>query len=132
MSLADTSGWFVVYGEHRTTDTDYIADTIRTIYDVKIGPGEIRRVNINAAPQSIDGFRTLRDVGIGTYQVFQETYHHETYQRVHPRGPKSDYKWRLYALHRAQEAGVDDVAIGALFGLYDWKFEVMGLVVPCH
>jgi 2-iminoacetate synthase len=72
----------------------------------------------------------LKEIGIGTYQVFQETYHHATYSRVHPRGIKANYRWRLYALHRAQEAGVDDVAIGALFGLYDWKFEVMGLL--CH
>ncbi|NQU25816.1 MAG: [FeFe] hydrogenase H-cluster radical SAM maturase HydG, partial [Candidatus Nealsonbacteria bacterium] len=64
----------------------------------------------------------------GTFQVFQETYHHATYRKVHPRGIKADYRWRLYALHRAQDAGLDDVAIGALFGLYDWKFEVMGLL----
>ena len=73
----------------------------------------------------------LRDVGIGTYQIFQETYSHRAYKSVHPAGTlKSNYKWRLYALHRALEAGVDDIAIGALFGLYDWRFEVMGLL--CH
>ncbi|MFH1845061.1 MAG: [FeFe] hydrogenase H-cluster radical SAM maturase HydG, partial [bacterium] len=93
-----------------------------------VGNGEIRRVNVNAAPLSLAQYGILRDVGIGTYQVFQETYHHATYQQVHPRGHKANYRWRLYALHRAQEAGVDDVAIGALFGLYDWKFEVMGLL----
>jgi len=120
----------VVYGEHHLSDTDYIADTINTIYDTKVGSGEIRRVNINAAPQSIDNFKILKDIGIGTYQVFQETYHHAMYRKLHPRGIKSDYRWRLYALHRAQEAGIDDVGIGALFGLYDWKFEVMGLL--CH
>jgi 2-iminoacetate synthase len=118
----------VVYGEHPESDVGYIADTIRTVYDTKVGRGEIRRVNINAAPQSVENFRILKDVGIGTYQVFQETYHHETYRKVHPRGIKADYAWRLYALHRAQEAGVDDVAIGALFGLYDWRFEVLGLL----
>jgi len=118
----------VVYGEHPQTDIDYIADTIRIIYDTRVKNGEIRRVNINASPQSIENFKLLRKIGIGTFQVFQETYHHETYKKMHPRGIKSNYQWRLYALHRAQEAGVDDVAIGALFGLYDWKFEVMGLL----
>jgi len=109
----------VVYGEHPDTGVDYIAGTIQKVYDTKVNHGEIRRVNINAAPQSVENYRVLKDIGIGTYQVFQETYHHETYRRVHPRGIKANYDWRLYALHRAQEAGVDDVAIGALFGLYD-------------
>jgi 2-iminoacetate synthase len=118
----------VVYGEHPSSGVDYIANTIRAIYDTRVGRGEIRRVNINAAPMSMDDLRTLKEIGIGTYQVFQETYHHATYRKVHPNGIKANYRWRLYALHRAQEAGVDDVAIGALFGLYDWKFEVMGLL----
>lgn len=118
----------VVYGEHPDSDIDYIADTVRTIYDTRVGNGEIRRVNINGPPQSIANYKVLKEIGIGTYQVFQETYHHATYRRVHPGGIKAHYQWRLYALHRAQEAGVDDVAIGALFGLYDWKFEVMGLL----
>jgi len=118
----------VVYGEHPRSGVEYVEATIRAIYDTKLGRGEIRRVNVNAAPMRIDQLRRLKEVGIGTYQVFQETYHHATYRKVHPRGPKADYRWRLYALHRAQEAGVDDVAIGALFGLYDWRFEVMGLL----
>jgi 2-iminoacetate synthase len=122
-----------VYGEHPLSDVHYIADTIGAMYDVTVktknGFGQIRRVNINAAPMSISDLDTLKEVGIGTYQVFQETYHHETYRCIHPAGTlKSDYRWRLYALHRAIEAGVDDVAIGALFGLYDWRFEVMGLL----
>jgi len=120
----------VVYGEHPVSDVNYIADTIRTIYDVKVkarkGIGEIRRVNVNAAPMSVEDLRILKDVGVGTYQVFQETYHHKTYSEVHPAGTlKANYQWRLYSMHRALEAGIDDVAIGALFGLYDWKFEVM-------
>ena len=118
----------MVYGEHPSSAVDYMADTIRAVYETKVGNGEIRRVNINAAPQSIASLKILRDVGIGTFQVFQETYHHRTYEKVHPGGIKANYQWRLYALHRAQEAGVDDVAIGALFGLYDWKFEVLGLL----
>lgn len=118
----------LVYGEHPSSDVRYIAETLKVTYETKLGNGEIRRCNINAAPMSIEDLRTLKKVGIGTFQVFQETYHRETYRRIHPRGIKADYRWRLYALHRSMEAGVDDVGIGALFGLYDWKYEVMGLL----
>ena len=118
----------LVYGEHPEYTPEYIADNVRTVYDVKFGQGEIRRVNINAAPFDIDGFRTIKESGIGTFQVFQETYHPETYARYHPRGKKANYNYRLTALDRAQEAGLDDVGIGALFGLHDWRFEVMALV----
>jgi len=89
----------------------------------------IRRVNVNAAPLSVENLRRLKDVGIGTYQVFQETYHRPTYENYHPQGTlKGHYLWRLYSMHRALEAGIDDVGIGALFGLYDWKYEVMALL----
>ncbi|MCX6284385.1 MAG: [FeFe] hydrogenase H-cluster radical SAM maturase HydG [Bacteroidetes bacterium] len=118
----------LVYGEHPTYDARFIAETVRIVYSVHSGPGEIRRVNINAAPMDIDGFRIIKDSKIGTYQVFQETYHEETYAKVHLGGIKRNYEWRLTALDRAQEAGIDDVGIGALFGLYDWRFEVLGLV----
>lgn len=123
----------VVYGEHPRSDADYIARTIETIYGVRKkarrGFGEIRRVNINAAPMSIADLKKLWNVGIGTYQVFQETYHKPTYAGLHPANTiKGNYRWRLYALHRAMEAGIDDLAIGALFGLYNWRFEVMGLL----
>ncbi|MFP4367591.1 MAG: [FeFe] hydrogenase H-cluster radical SAM maturase HydG [Bacteroidales bacterium] len=118
----------LVYGEHPAYDANYIAHTVKTVYSVKKGNGEIRRVNINAAPLDIDGFRIVKDAGIGTYQVFQETYHHDTYRKFHLGGKKMDYEYRLTALDRAQEAGIDDVGIGALFGLYDWRFEVLGLV----
>lgn len=118
----------VVYGEHPLSDANYMADTIRTIYETKVGNGKIRRVNVNAAPMSIEKYKILKETGIGTYQIFQETYHHQTYKSVHPAGIKSNYRWRLYAPHRAQEAGIDDVAIGVLFGLYDWRFEVLGLL----
>lgn len=118
----------LVYGEHPRYDANFIADTVRTVYSVKSGPGEIRRVNINAAPLDIDGFRIVKDARIGTYQIFQETYHRETYEKVHLGGKKRNYDWRLTGLDRAQEAGIDDVGIGALFGLYDWRFEVMSLV----
>lgn len=119
----------LVYGEHPMYDADFIVETIKTTYETKTGNGEIRRVNINAAPMDVEGYRKLKDAGIGTFQIFQETYHHETYAKIHPKGDmKSDYQWRLYGLDRALEAGIDDVGIGALFGLYDWKFEVMGLL----
>lgn len=122
----------VVYGEHPLSDADYMADSIKTVYGVrgkaKNGYGNIRRVNVNAAPMSISDLRKLQEVGIGTYQVFQETYNHALYEKLHPAGPKSNYLWRLYSLHRAFDAGIDDVAIGALFGLYNWRFEVMALM----
>ncbi len=123
----------VVYGEHPTTDVNYIAATLQAIAEVKVktrcGWGQIRRCNVNAAPMSIEELAMLNDVGIGTFQVFQETYHRPTYERLHPAGTiKGDYLWRLYAMHRAMEAGIDDVGIGPLFGLYDWRFEVMALL----
>lgn len=123
----------VVYGEHPLTDVDYIADTVQALYSVKVktkkGYGQIRRANLNIPPFAIDDLKRLHQVGIGTYQVFQETYHRPTYEALHPRGTiKGDYHWRLYTMHRALEAGIDDVGIGALFGLYDWRFEVLGLL----
>lgn len=122
----------LVCGEHPKTSADYISESIRTIYSTKVktrkGEGQIRRININAAPMPVKELQKLWKAGIGTYQVFQETYHHDTYTKVHPSSLKSNYKWRLYALHRAFDAGIDDVAIGALFGLYEWKFEVMGML----
>lgn len=125
----------MVYGEHPRSGVDYMIDTIKAVYDQEyISPksgrmSSIRRVNINAAPMSVGDLKRLNETGIGTYQVFQETYHRETYEKVHPQGTlKGDYQWRLYALHRAMEAGIDDVAIGALFGLSDWRYDVLGLV----
>jgi 2-iminoacetate synthase len=119
----------VVYGEHPVSDVDFMCRTIEKIYATKNGRGEIRRVNVNAAPLTVEEYRRLKEIGIGTYQVFQETYHHETYRKMHPANTlKSSYLWRLLALHRAQEAEIDDVAIGVLFGLYDWRFEVLGLL----
>lgn len=119
----------LVYGEHPDYDADFISETITTVYKTKSGNGEIRRVNINAAPMEVEDYKKLHDVGIGTFQIFQETYHHDTYAEVHPRGDiKADYQWRLYGLDRAMQAGIDDVGIGVLFGLYHWKFEVLGLL----
>lgn len=118
----------LVFGEHPKYNPQFIADTVRNVYQVKHGNGEIRRVNINAAPLDVEGFRVVKDAGIGTYQVFQETYNRDAYLKVHLGGKKRDYDWRITALDRAQEAGIDDVGIGALLGLYDWRFEVMGLL----
>lgn len=124
----------VVYGEHPRTDAEYIAQTMQTIYDVKVktrkGIGQIRRLNVNAAPMSIEDLRILKEAGLGTYQVFQETYHQSTYKKLHPANTiKGNYLWRLYSMHRAMDAGIDDVGLGVLFGLYDWKYEVMGLLL---
>lgn len=119
----------LVFGEHPDYTPEFMADTVRTVYSVKKGKGEIRRVNINAAPLDHAGFKTIKDSGIGTYQIFQETYNHAMYQECHPsQTHKGDYLWRLDGLSRAFESGCDDMGIGALFGLYDWRFEVLGLI----
>ena len=119
----------LVFGEHPKYNAEFIAKTVRDSYKIKCGNGEIRRVNINAAPLSVEDFRTVKESGIGTFQIFQETYHHETYEKVHPKETcKGDYLYRLDGLTRAFEAGCDDMGIGALFGLYDWRFEVLGLI----
>jgi 2-iminoacetate synthase len=117
-------------GEHPTRSSlDYFMEAIETAYSVKTEHGgEIRRINVELAPLEVDGFKRLKKTGIGTYLLFQETYHHETYKKMHPAGPKKDYAHRLTAMHRAQEGGINDVGMGALFGLYDYKFEVLGLL----
>lgn len=106
----------------------YILDSIKTIYSVQREHGEIRRVNVNIAPLDAEEFKLLKAEGIGTYQLFQETYHRETYKKVHLGGKKRDYNWRVWALHRAMEAGIDDVGIGVLFGLFDYRFEILAMM----
>ena len=106
----------------------YILDSIKTIYSAKSEHGEIRRVNVNIAPLDTNEFKLLKAEGIGTYQLFQETYHRETYNNVHLGGKKRDYNWRVWALHRAMEAGIDDVGIGVLFGLFDYRFEILAMM----
>lgn len=119
----------LVYGEHPKYTPEFIAHTVEVAYSTKVGHGEIRRVNINAAPLDIEGYKIVKAAGIGTFQVFQETYHKNTYARFHPADTqKGDYLWRLNAMDRAFEGGIDDMGIGALFGLGDWRFEVLGLV----
>jgi 2-iminoacetate synthase len=106
----------------------YILDAIETIYAVKSGNGEVRRINVNIAPLSTEDFVRLKAARIGTYQIFQETYHHATYASVHVSGKKADYHYRLSAVDRAMSAGIDDCGIGVLFGLYDWRFEMLALM----
>ncbi|MEW6194613.1 MAG: [FeFe] hydrogenase H-cluster radical SAM maturase HydG [Bacteroidota bacterium] len=119
----------LVAGEHpKKSSMEFIGEAINAIYNVHINGGNIRRVNINTAPLTIENFKILKSFGIGTYQCFQETYHYKTYMQMHPDGPKRDYTWRLYAMDRALQAGIDDVGIGALFGLTDYKFETLALL----
>jgi 2-iminoacetate synthase len=119
----------LVFGEHPHYTPEFMAECVQHVYATKTGRGEIRRVNLNAAPLDHNGYATVKAAGIGTYQIFQETYHQETYRRVHPKNTnKSNYLWRLDGVARAMEADCDDVGIGALFGLYDWRYEVLGLV----
>ena len=106
---------------------EYITDAIKAIYSIKDGNGAIRRVNINIAATTIEDYEKLKAAQIGTYILFQETYHRETYGRLHPSGPKHDYNWHTTAMDRAQKAGIDDVGIGVLYGLYDWKYETVAM-----
>lgn len=106
----------------------YVIDSIASVYETKVGNGEIRRVNVNIAPLDLPEFKLLKEAKIGTFQLFQETYHRETYKQVHTGGKKKDYDYRITALHRAMEAGIDDVGIGVLFGLADFRFELLALM----
>lgn len=108
---------------------DYILECLETIYAMKFKNGEIRRANVNIAATTVENYRKLRDAGIGTYILFQETYHQPTYDKVHISGPKSNFDYHLTAFDRAMEGGVDDVGAGVLFGLYDPYFEVLGLML---
>jgi 2-iminoacetate synthase len=111
---------------------DYVLKSIETVYSVKSGRGEIRRVNANVAPLTIPEFKQLKAAKIGTFQLFQETYHRATYSQMHLAGRKMDYDWRVTAIDRAMEAGINDVGIGVLFGLYNWKFELLAMLQHIH
>jgi len=116
------------FGEDPVNNTiEYVSDVIKTIYGVKSGKGEIRRVNINIAATTVENYKKLKACGIGTYQLFQETYHRPTYEKIH-HGPKADYDRQITAHERAFEAGIDDYGMGVLFGLYDYKFEILSLL----
>jgi 2-iminoacetate synthase len=111
-----------------SAEAAYYAESIKTVYAQVYKNSAIRRININCAPLAEKDFKTLKASGIGTYQLFQETYHGETYAKVHPEGPKSDPDNRIDAIDRAFRAGIDDIGIGVLFGLYEYKFEVLAML----
>lgn len=108
---------------------EYIVHAMEVIYRTKLNNGSIRRINVNIAATTVENYKKLKDAGIGTYILFQETYHRETYAKMHPTGPKSNYDYHTTAMDRAMEGGIDDVGVGVLFGLYDYKYEVMGLLL---
>ncbi len=117
-------------GEHPTMNPiEYILESIETIYSIKHKNGAIRRVNVNIAATTVENYKKLKDAGIGTYILFQETYHKESYKQLHPTGPKSDYDYHTEAHDRAMEAGIDDVGLGVLFGLELYKYEFAGLLM---
>lgn len=108
---------------------EYVLEAIRNIYEVKEANGSIRRVNVNIAATTVENYRLLKESGIGTYILFQETYHRQTYTAMHPSGPKRDYDYHTTAMDRAMRGGIDDVGLGVLFGLYDYKFEVLAMLM---
>ncbi len=108
---------------------DYILESIHTIYSIKHKNGAIRRVNVNIAATTVENYRRLKDAGIGTYILFQETYHKQTYEKLHPTGPKSNYTYHTEAHDRAMQAGIDDVGLGVLFGLELYRYELAGLLM---
>lgn len=118
--------------DYKETGLDYLENCINKIYEAKVFNGEIRRINVNIAPLSVEDFKRLNSFGIGTYQLFQETYNEEIYKYVHPVGKKADYRWRLEAMDRALEAGLHDVGIGPLFGLADYRFETLATLMHSH
>lgn len=119
----------LVCGEHpKLSSLDFIGKAVERVYSVNHNGNNIRRVNINVAPMTTEDFVVLKSFGIGTYQIFQETYHFDTYLKMHPTGPKRNYAWRIYAPDRALQAGIDDIGIGALFGLTDYRFETLALL----
>lgn len=108
---------------------EYILECIKTIYGIKHKNGAIRRVNVNIAATTVENYRKLPEAGIGTYILFQETYHKESYEQLHPTGPKHNYAWHTEAMDRAMEGGIDDVGLGVLFGLERYKYEFAGLLM---
>ena len=108
---------------------EYILDCIKTVYSINHKNGAIRRVNVNIAATTVEEYKMLKDAGIGTYILFQETYHRESYEKLHPTGPKHNYAWHTEAMDRAMEAGIDDVGLGVLFGLDMYRYELAGLLM---
>ncbi len=120
----------LVFGEHPHTRVENLVESVEAVYSVSVGEHQdrIRRVNVNAAPLSREDFEILKPAGLGTFQVFQETYHRETYERMHPDGPKADYDWRISVWDRCLPAGIDDMGLGVLYGLYDWRWDTLALL----
>ena len=117
-------------GEHPAMNPiSYILDCIRTIYGIRHRNGAIRRVNVNIAATTVEEYRMLREAGIGTYILFQETYHKQSYEKLHPAGPKHDYAWHTEAMDRAMQGGIDDVGLGVLFGLEGYRYEFAALLM---
>lgn len=108
---------------------EYILECIETIYSVKVNNGSIRRINVNIAATTVENYRKLKEADIGTYILFQESYHKPTYEKMHPQGPKHDYNWHTTAMHRAMQGGIDDVGFGVLYGLYDYKYETIAMLM---
>lgn len=108
---------------------DYVLECIRKTYSVKVNNGSIRRINVNIAATTVEDYRKLRDAEIGTYILFQESYHKTTYEKHHPQGPKRDYDWHTTAMHRAMQGGIDDVGVGVLYGLYEYKYETIAMLM---
>ena len=108
---------------------EYVFESIKTIYSVKHKNGSIRRVNVNIAATTVENYKKLHDIGIGTYILFQETYNKESYEALHPTGPKHNYKWHTEAMDRAMAGGIDDVSLGVLFGLESYRYEFAGLLM---
>lgn len=108
---------------------EYLLESIQTIYSIKHKNGAIRRVNVNIAATSVENYKKLKDAGIGTYVLFQETYHKENYEALHPSGPKSDYAYHTEAMDRAMDGGIDDVGLGVLFGLNNYHYDLIGLLM---
>lgn len=108
---------------------EYVLESMKTIYEIKHKKGRIRRVNVNIAATTVENYRKLKEAGIGTYILFQETYHKKNYERLHPTGPKSDYAYHTEAMDRAMEGGIDDVGIGVLFGLNTYRYDFTGLLM---
>lgn len=114
------------------TPIEYVIEAMKTIYETTQDNGEIRRINVQIAATTVEEYKLLKEAGIGTYILFQETFHRETYAKMHPSGPKRDYDWHTTAIERAMEGGIDDVGMGVLFGLYDYRFEVVGLMLAIN
>lgn len=108
---------------------EYVLESINTIYNIKHKNGAIRRVNVNIAATTVENYAKLKEAGIGTYILFQETYHKKTYEKLHPSGPKSNYAYHTEAMDRAMDGGIDDVGIGVLFGLELYRYELVGLLM---